>query len=233
MSSERFLSHSRRHTLAPLVPKSGLLTFKNNKVFVTDRIETPINELGLPDSRQLVKDVLATLSVEHYWTGIHDVHHMNWPRADYQKADEANQELSAARYRGAGTQKIRIPRQMHDYVHLTTVPTAVQDYNLMRQVSIEQSQVDRLHDTVSLKNLADFDMTEEVKEYYRLKNFREKLDDMTEGQLGIMPEINYLYDLELDEARRVLRAISKVQGFSNRKKQQKRFFNSSSHLMAA
>ena len=67
-------------------------------------------------------------------------------------------------------------------------------------------------------------MSHEQKEDYRLRRFHELLDEMDDGQVGLMPQREMLARMPLVEARAVIRSLARVQGLSNDPSCQRAFF---------
>lgn len=215
-------------SLAPLVELSPLLFVDSSgKIRAHDKIDTPLDEFGIPRRAELVRQVLGTLATEHWWSGGYDVHHAAWPRSNYQDIKDSQLEVGAI-YRGAGLLKVRLPRQLHNYVHRITNQPPVPDFAAMRQFAEEHDQVNRLYDTVKVSSFDGYpslaDLPFEDQEELRQSSFQKKLEVMKDGELGVMPDRDYLYDLEMTEARGALRAIARAKGFSNAKRCRQSFF---------
>ena len=87
---------------------------------------------------------------------------------------------------------------------------------------------DRFH------GLDDLDrMTHEEKEELRLERFREKLDKMEDGFLGVMPSKDMLAAMTLHEARQTVRSIARVRGLSNDRACRAAFFGEVANSTAA
>lgn len=224
MTYEGLSTRRGEQSLAPLVGLSDLLDRRNGQLVVTDKLQVPISEHGIPLPRELIEQVLASVAVRHHWTGHYDVHHVAWPEAEYKRINKETGSVLGGQYRGTAALKIRLPRQLHNYIHTVTEPPAIPDADVMEQWVREKWQVDRLYDTVSLKSMSEFDMPETEREKYRFSNFQQKLEDMEDGHLGLMPEREDLAAMEITQARRALRAIARVQGFTNNRLRQPRFF---------
>jgi len=224
MAYEGLSTRRGEQSLAPMVRLSELLDRRDGQLVVLEKIPVPVSEHGIPLPRELIRDVLASLATKHIWTGHYDVHHVAWPEAEYKRINKETDSVLGGQYRGTAALKIRLPRQLHNYIHTVTEPPAIPDSDVMEQWVREKWQVDRLYDTVSLKSLSDINMPEEERERYRFSNFQQKLELMEDGHLGLMPEREGLAAMEISTARQALRAIARVQGFTNGRRQQTRFF---------
>lgn len=130
----------------------------------------------------------------------------------------------AVKYRGCATLKVRVPRQLHNYFHKITLEPPVPSADVMHQWLLEQNQVDRLFDTISLSSLSQFDIDHDEKEEWRKSSYIAKLEEMRDGQLGLMPDREMLSRLELHHARKALRGIARVRGITNDRRSHRSFF---------
>lgn len=213
--------------LLPLVGKTKFLEVDvYGAVRATDKIKTPIDTYGVPNRILLMRKVLGSVAMRHIWTGDYDLHHVAWPRAAY--AESADGPELGIDYRNAPSLRITMPRQLHDYIHLVTTETAPPSTDVMRQYSLEHGQVGRLYDTVKSyktdEEIEKFGFSEAVSMAARLDSYHRKIELMQDGEIGIMPDREYLYNLDILEARRVLRSIARSNGFSNAKQSQRAFF---------
>lgn len=209
-------------SLLPLVGRTALLDLQRGEIVVHDKLEVPLNEHAIPQPVELIQNVLETVEGRHFWSGIYDVHHIAWPGCDYRALNDGTNLLGSL-YRGSGSLKILMPRQLHNYIHAVTEPPKMPEWDVMEQWVRESEQVGRLYNTIRLSNFAKADISEEQKEHYRFSNFQQKLENMEDGHLGVMPDREYLAGLEVGSARQVLRSIARVRGFSNTRRQQQRF----------
>ncbi len=226
--AERLFAPSCEQSLMPLVEKTDLLHIgPTGKIQMTDLLETPLDEYGIPNRVELLRMVLGTLSVSHIWAGEYDLHHAAWPGEQYRRLEDGNYGVGA-RYRGSGSLKVRLPRQLHNYVHKITAEPPMPPLEIMRQYALEHGQVNRLYDTVKLTSYVEYpkldSLPHEDKEALRQKTLHRKLKVMQEGQLGIMPQREQLLSMELNEARGVLRGIARAKGISNSRRSQRSFF---------
>lgn len=225
MTYEGLATRRGEQSLAPLVGLSELLDRRNSQLVVTEKIPVPVSEHGIPLPREMIEHVLATIATRHIWTGHYDVHHVAWPEQEYKRINKETASYLGGQYRGTAALKIRLPRQLHNYIHAVTEPPVMPDTDVMDQWVHEKRQVERLYDTVSLKSMAELNLPQEELEGYRFSNFHQKLEKMEDGHLGLMPERERLLSMELADARQALRAIARVQGFSNGKRRQRQFFS--------
>jgi hypothetical protein len=99
--------------------------------------ETPLNALGLVDSKKLIELVLETIDPAHDWRpmrGRHkSVHHLQWPEAWYSdRKDDA--DFSPALFRDLAINKRTMPREFENWLHKVTLPPPVPEDEVMRWI---------------------------------------------------------------------------------------------------
>lgn len=215
--------------LAPLVEKSDLLKFTGTLIAVKDKLPTAVDQYGIPDRVAMMREVLGTIAGKHIWTGDYDLHHVSWPRKNYVPFVEEDGTKVGIGFRNAPALRLVMPRQMHEYVHTVTEPPMVPTLDVMRQFHLEHGQVGRLYDTIKSakthEDIARYGFPRASSVDARRTAFRQKIEAMQDGQIGVMPKREHLYDMEIDEARRVLRSIARANGLSNSRKSYRSFFS--------
>lgn len=98
------------------------------------KFETPVNEHGLVDLDQLKELGQATVDRSYDWTSRTDVHHLQWPRANY-----LDDELKNT-FRELAWRKVAVPRKFHNWLHRLTVPPELPNEEVMRN-AIEAERV--------------------------------------------------------------------------------------------
>ncbi len=220
-------------SLRQLIGKSTLLVERDGHVYVTDKLEIPCDEFGLPLREQFVKDVLATIVEPHVWTGSYDLHHLAWSRERFRRIGSKDHPSVGVEFRGAPQNKLRLNRQLHNYIHASTHELRMLDFGVMLQFTQETTRLVQLYDTICLRSYEDrSDIPEDEKEAKRLENFRAKLETVKQGWLGVMPDVDILKTLDATEARGALRGIARVKGLSNARKSKRTFFASTSDKIA-
>ena len=94
------------------------------------KIPTPIDEYGLVDDVQLIKDVKATIKPGYLWTGDSDRHHVYWTQADYAKA-QAETQIKALAFRNSPQHIVRVQRIFHNWIHAVMLPPPMPDPEIM------------------------------------------------------------------------------------------------------
>ncbi|QQS22268.1 hypothetical protein IPM09_01860 [Candidatus Saccharibacteria bacterium] len=219
--------------LSRLADHSDYVYVVGNRVVVEKMIDTPYNEHGIVDTRELFRRVLGTVSTEYYWQGSYEgPHHIMWPRGWYRQKTDGKQ--IAMQFRNSPTLRLYLPRDLHDFTHKITDPPVPPSRDVMEQYILEQCQVQNLYDIVRFHGLHDLHgMAHDDKEAYRLERFRERLSEMEDGYVGVMPSREFLAALPLHTARQVVRSLARVQGLSNDKASRKAFFSPSRSQLVA
>ena len=111
---------------------------KNGRVAVRYTIDTPIDELGIPDGARIVELLNSTVDSNYEWPGATNVHHLCYPRRVYE-ADPVAREFRE----GAGLM-VRMPIQPHNLLHRLLNNFDMPERGVMIERNREQRQVDRL-----------------------------------------------------------------------------------------
>lgn len=215
MKKGRLFARRDEQSLAPLVELSDHLLTSDSRIIGVDHLEVPLDEFGVPRSADFVKMALGSVADGYYWTGYFDIHHMAWPRTNYGASAEPGEQSLAVKYRECESLKLRVPRQLHNYFHKATLPPPIPDTDIMRQYVEEQRQVNRLYYAASLRYIAVHGVDEHTKEQWRKKIYLAKLEGMKDGELGLLPDREYLSNLEPSEARVALKSIARIQGLAS------------------
>ena len=225
-------SASGARLLVRLASYTDHIELQGGRVVVRSMVETPYNEFGIVDVRELFRRVLGSVASDYHWEGSYTgPHHVMWPKDNYRRSG-ANHP--AMLFRGCATLRIILPRVLHDYTHRITDPPTLPTPDVMQQYYREQCQVQRLYETVRFHGLHDIDyMSHKEKEALRLERFREKLDKMEDGSLGVMPDRAVLAAMTLHEARQTVRSIARVRGLSNDRACRAAFFGEVANSTAA
>lgn len=211
---------------ARLAEHTDYLTHTTAGFQLREYIETPYDEYGIIDKRELFRRLLGSVSADFYWGGSYEgPHHLLWPRSYYSGGGARPEQSLSERFRGAPSLRVILRRDLHDWLHEATLPPQIPSRDVMWHHDHEQSQILRLYDTIRHRSLSKIHgMSHEQKEDYRLRRFHELLDEMDDGQVGLMPQREMLARMPLVEARAVIRSLARVQGLSNDPSCQRAFF---------
>lgn len=104
-------------------------------------VETQTDARGFVDHGWLLSYIHSLVPRDHVWTGHLDVHHLQWVEEWYQPQHFQGEEDPSApsRLRDSPFHKFLIPRDIHDLIHITTLPPALPEYKpmLRRATAIE------------------------------------------------------------------------------------------------
>lgn len=105
-------------------------------------VPTQTDDRGFVDYGWLLGYIDSLVSKEHVWTGRLDIHHLQWEASSYSPvnfADMTNPDGERAdptiphQFRENPFHKLLIPRDMHDLIHLVTLPPEVPEYEQMKR----------------------------------------------------------------------------------------------------
>lgn len=157
------------------------------------RFQTPVTEMGLVDLDQLVMLGEVTVDSVFDWSSRTDIHHLQWPRAQY-----IDDKLSM-QFRELQGRKANLPRTFHNWLHKLTLPPDLPTREVMHHTVEAEATARALADTASLA--MRLTRMKEVKESAREMRLRELLEDYmshAESARSIPPEFQILRPVELD-----------------------------------
>lgn len=104
-------------------------------------IPTQTDDRGFVDYGWLLGYIDSLVSKEHVWEGRLDIHHLQWEANAYDPANFANLTIDDKpvdptiphEFRENPFHKLLIPRDMHDLIHVVTLPPEVPDYEQMKR----------------------------------------------------------------------------------------------------
>lgn len=96
------------------------------------RIQTPIDERGLVDEKELVSIAKNAVDPSYPWPSpFNDRHHLQWPRSSYKPIQQADSP-NPAEFRSLSIGIVRVPRYFHNWVHFITEPPPVPSDEVMQ-----------------------------------------------------------------------------------------------------
>lgn len=86
----------------------------------SERIPTPVNEVGLIDEKKLVVAVQSTVDPEFHWSpsDTPDSHHLYWEHRRYPNLPD--ESVNPRIFCNLPTSQIRVPRIFHNWLHIVT-----------------------------------------------------------------------------------------------------------------
>jgi hypothetical protein len=98
--------------------------------YTDERIPTPLDERGLVDLRELIKQTKKTVDPSYDWQSeFNDVHHLQWPNADYPYASDS--VVNPHEFRNLAISKLNAPRIFHNWIHKVTEPPPIPSEEVM------------------------------------------------------------------------------------------------------
>ncbi len=125
--------------------------------YAEGRIPTPVDDRGLVDMTELIKQTKKTVDPSYSWeSGYTDIHHLQWPNAEY--AYEPYSPANPHTFRNLAISKLRTPRIFHNWIHTITLPPPMPTAEVMRyrieaqRVVLALARVVNFCETLSLKD---------------------------------------------------------------------------------
>lgn len=96
-------------------------------------VPTQTDDRGFVDYGWLLGYVHSLVPDDHVWSGTPDVHHLQWTAESYKPRyfnEQKDPELPD-RFREMPFHKLLIPRDLHDLIHVVTLPSPTPSYEVM------------------------------------------------------------------------------------------------------
>lgn len=205
LSREKVDRIRQRESLHHLVEHAERLELVNDKVVVLEKLPAPVDEHGIPRIDIMFDGLLGQMATRAYvWTGAFDLHHMATPKADYTVA-----------YGGVGSEfrsqtqlKVNLSRLMHKLAHDLFEITRPTSETVMKQAILESQQTKDLF-AITGERVEDPDEM--------LRRAHEALSGMAEPRVDMMPSLDVLADMKLDELRRTVASLVRVRSYDEKK----------------
>lgn len=137
----------RKNRLHELPPSDKVPILKEFGKLGLDRfidryaIPTQTDDRGFVDYGWLLGYIDSLVSKEHIWEGRLDIHHLQWEANAYEPIHFMDQTIDDKpidptvphEFRENPFHKLLIPRDMHDLIHVVTLPPEVPDYEQMKR----------------------------------------------------------------------------------------------------
>jgi hypothetical protein len=219
MTSERLRYIRDLDSLAPLSNHTEFLQVNGQgKVEVSDRLPPPTDEYGIPRPEIMIEALLGAMRTENYvWTGRFDEHHLATPRADYSVARTEGEGSIGSAFRGLSCLKIDLPRQMHNFSHVLFELPGRPSLDVMRQAVIEVGYAKQLH--VVIDEYFPYGTekgSDRVRQLGRTA-VEDIFDSMTEPEVGMLPNIESLASMEMEDLKRTVNSLMRVRRFSDKR----------------
>lgn len=98
-------------------------------------IQTQTDDRGFVDYGWLLSYTHSLVPTDHIWKGRLDVHHLQWTAGAYHPDlfNDNDDPSIPDRFREIPFHKLLIPRDLHDLIHITTLPPPVPTYEQMER----------------------------------------------------------------------------------------------------
>lgn len=215
--------------LPPLEASTMLRINAKGKARAPYKLATPVNDFDIPLPDKILEGALRTLDANYIFPPIkgrdhrslYNDHHCAYPRSRYYYHPSHSPIPSL--YRESASLMIRLPVQLHNYIHeIYDLPPDV-DMDVMRQWAQEQTQVNQLFhlgkSAIQLSRLrfdgetdttVRFDLQQRAKKDARVAQhmFYDFLYEYPDGILGLMPEKDWVASEPFPHAVRALGSIA-------------------------
>lgn len=187
--------------LAPEVPN---LEVRGDGVFATFKFPVPVNQYGVTLRDTLILTAISAANGKTNWLGWSDDHHLNHSEAKFLRVINGKGEEVGRKFRGLASQRFWGPRQMHEYLHVGFDEPDEQEIEVMEQMIIEEQHQGVLLSILNQRSKGErsLDTVDPVLEKERYERYLRQLEHTPDGQIGHMPDREYLYCLDADRARR-------------------------------
>jgi len=207
-------------THLPPVEYSSLLRIsERGRVVATEKLKTPTDAFGIPNAFLYIAQLGATLDPAYEPPAKTNVHHLIHPKALYHRNGPQSIQY---KFRESPSLMVRMPEQMHNYGHWVVENAKMVAMDKMTQYVKEQEQINRLFKIgrAVISNprwlegmFGDGQQSYRTAEEYFAKQpneamFFDTLDQMEDGQVGLMPDRDDLADLGLHGATRYLGVLA-------------------------
>lgn len=214
----------------PQVDQSLLLKIgTNGRVKAIEKMPTPVNEYGIPDADAFIAELSATLDSRYVPPFEANNHHLVYPRSLYHAE---GQDSIPYQFRETPSLKLRIPVQVHKYAHWVIEPAKMPSMDTMTQVVKEQRQIDQLFSigrgVIGAYKWLDSMIEEGQQTYHAAERYIENnevqarfydyLAQCEEPQIGLMPNIQELAQMDFRRAVRHLGGLSAAKALDLRRR---------------
>ena len=218
MTEERKRRIRNLESLSPLHGHTDAIGInEHGRVTINFRLPPPVDQHGIPRPEVMVDRLLEQMATENYvWTGMFDEHHLATPKADYTVVRTRQEGDIGSAFRGLACLKIMLPRQMHNFSHQLFELPKRPSVEAMRLAITEVGQARQLQEVFQEYSPDTQGHMTEIVRLMCVGALHRRLEHMTEPQIGMLPRIETLQTMELDQLRRTVNALLRVRRFSKK-----------------
>lgn len=215
--------------LPPLESALLLKRDSSGKVRATDKLHVPLDDYGVPDPDAYLRLLLSTVDNTYVWPNSNNVHHLAHPRREYH---EEGPRSIAYKYRETAANMMCMPTQLHNYGHVVALIPPRPSQEVMEARVKEQDQINRLfklgRGAISSDRWRQ-EMIQNGTYAYRLasdyveryaptpQDFYDYLEQCDDGEVGLMPDRQELYTMDIHEATRRLGVLAAARSLDFRR----------------
>lgn len=190
---------------------------EDDRVEILKKLPPPLDEFGIPRPEIMVEQLLAEMTTENYiWPGKFDEHHLATPKADFTVVRTSDEGDVGSAFRGLSCLKIELPRQMHNFSHALFELPGRPSVDVMRQAVIEVGQAKRLQ-TIINEYLPGYHASPSERESRLcVEALQSSIESMREPEVGMLPSLELLAGMEIDDLRRTVNSLLRVRRFSRK-----------------
>lgn len=211
---------------APILERlaqSGLKKFREEEM-----VSTPINLDQTVSHIELVETMRQFVDPDYRWQApFFDEHHLHWQASLYDPSQHEG-DIIPSRFRDLATQKIWVPRQFHNFIHVMTEQPPVPDRDVMRahidkvrrlqymyRLATEAISLGERHDRSVYYPNQELVVDSQTRRSYRpdvLESQRQRFIERLERSFaqGLPPDLEILSILELVEQQSVDGALLSI-----------------------
>lgn len=213
--------------LPPPEASTVILRSETGKFYVPSKwkLETPVTERNIPVPSKILQLACETLAANYVFPPLkiegsqkqYNDHHTAYPASHYYRHRSGSK--IPGRYRESGSLIMRVPIQMHNYIHALFEPPPAVEMDAMEQWVKEQHSVNTLFDlgqrAIRLSRSRydgeiDDSLRHSLQKNDRINSgiyqaiFYHELEATDNGELGLLPNIEKLKNVQFEQAVREL-----------------------------
>lgn len=219
MGEERLRYIRDLQSLVPLHEHTDAIGIsEEGRVEVLTKLSPPLDEFGIPRPEIMVEQLLARMTTPNYiWPGKFDEHHLATPKADFTVVRTNDEGDVGSAFRGLSCLKIELPRQMHNFSHALFELPGRPSVDVMRQAVIEVGQARQLQSIINEYLPGYHQSPSERENRLCIGALQASIESMREPEVGMLPPLEELAGMEINDLRRTVTMLLRVRRFSTKR----------------